>query len=406
MTVAVVGGGPAGMMAAAEAARRGCRTVLLEQNEKLGKKLYLTGKGRCNVTNACAREGFFEAVPRNPRFLYSAFAAFDNRDMMALLEGLGVPLKVERGGRVFPASDKSSDVLRAVERYVRESGAEVRLHTRVTGIAVSGGAVRAVRTEAGELPCEAVVLATGGCSYPQTGSTGDGYRFAAACGHTVEPPRGVLTPLVTREAWPAALAGLTLKNVVLSAARGGRTLHRSEPGELLFTHFGLSGPTILSASAHMRHMASGRYTVTLDLKPALTPEQLDQRLLRDLEKNKNRNFSNSLDELLPQKMIPVVVRRSGIPPEEKCNTITREQRAVLLDVLKHFTVEISGFAPLSGAIVTAGGVSVKEVDPKTMQSKLIQGLYFAGEILDVDAYTGGFNLQIAFATGHAAGENL
>lgn len=405
MTVAVVGGGPAGMMAAAEAARRGCRTVLLEQNEKLGKKLYLTGKGRCNVTNACAREGFFEAVPRNPRFLYSAFAAFDNRDMMALLEGLGVPLKVERGGRVFPASDKSSDVLRAMERYVRESGAEVRLHTRVTGIAVSDGAVRAVRTEAGELPCEAAVLATGGCSYPQTGSTGDGYRFAAACGHTVEPPRGVLTPLVTREAWPAALAGLTLKNVALSAARGGRTLHRSEPGELLFTHFGVSGPLVLALSSRLADDPAGA-ALSIDLKPGLDAQRLDARLLRDLEQNRQRRLRGALHALLPERLLLSVLAVAGVDADKPAAALTRGERQAIGAALKALPLTVAGARPVEEAIVTRGGVSVREVLPGSMASRRVAGLYFAGELLDTDAVTGGYNLQIAWSTGALAGRSV
>ena len=406
MTVVVVGGGPAGMLAAAEAAQAGARVLLLEQNEKLGKKLYITGKGRCNVTNACDRDGFFAAVVHNPRFLYSAFAAFDNRDLMALLERLGVPLKTERGGRVFPVSDKSSDILRAMERHVRQSGAEVRLHTRVTGLETEGGALRAVRTERETIPCDAAILATGGRSYPQTGSTGDGYRFARETGHAVEAARGALVPLVTREAWPETLSGLTLRNVTLSAFRGDRRLHASEPGELLFTHFGVSGPLVLSASAHMRGFPGKKYRLSIDLKPALDAEKLDERVLRDFGKNKNREFRNALSELAPHALIPVLVERSGIAPETRVNSVTREQRRALVSLMKDFTISISGTRPVAEAIVTAAGVSTREVDPRSMQSRLAPGLYFAGEVLDLDAYTGGFNLQIAWSTAYVAANSL
>ena len=402
MTVIVVGGGPAGMLAAAEAAQAGARVLLLEQNEKLGKKLYITGKGRCNVTNACDRDGFFAAVVHNPRFLYSAFAAFDNRDLMALLERLGVPLKTERGGRVFPVSDKSSDILRAMERHVRQSGAEVRLHTRVTGLETEGGALRAVRTERETIPCDAAILATGGRSYPQTGSTGDGYRFARETGHAVEAARGALVPLVTREAWPETLSGLTLRNVTLSAFRGDRRLHASEPGELLFTHFGLSGPMALSASAHLGEVLPGRYTVCLDLKPALDAQRLDARVLSDFARYRNRDFGNALGDLLPQKMISPVIAACGIDPRKKVNAVTRAEREALVRTLKCLCIPLAGLRPISEAIVTRGGVDVREISPKTMESRRVPRLYFAGEELDLDAYTGGYNLQIAFSTAQAA----
>lgn len=403
----VVGGGAAGMMAAITAAERGKHVLLLEKNAQLGRKIRITGKGRCNVTNNCEPRTVIESTPGNGRFLYGAVNHFTPQDTMDFFEGLGVPLKTERGNRVFPVSDNAHDIADALWKKLKKCRVEIR-QGNVKEVLTENGSVIGVRTENDVFEAPSVLLACGGASYPGTGSNGDGARLAEKLGHTIIPIRPSLVALTSDDEDCPAMQGLSLRNCGVTVTDNDK---KKKPvytdfGELLFTHFGLSGPTILSASAHMRHMAPGRYTVTLDLKPALTPEQLDQRLLRDLEKNKNRNFSNSLDELLPQKMIPVVVRRSGIPPEEKCNTITREQRAVLLNVLKHFTVEISGFAPLSGAIVTAGGVSVKEVDPKTMQSKLVPGLYFAGEILDVDAYTGGFNLQIAFATGHAAGENL
>ena len=405
MTVVVVGGGPAGMMAAAEAARGGCRVVLLERNEKLGKKLYLTGKGRCNVTNAGGREAFFDAVARNPRFLYSAFAAFDNRDMMALLERLGVPLKVERGGRVFPVSDKSSDVLRAMERYVRESGVDVRLHTRVVGLETADGAVRAVRTEAGALPCGAAILATGGRSYPQTGSTGDGYRFARQTGHAVEPPCGSLVPLVTCESWPGTLSGLTLKNVVLTARRDGRLLYRSEPGELLFTHFGVSGPLALTLSTRIAQEPAG-VALAIDLKPGLSGEQLDVRLLRDLEANRQRRLQGALHALLPERLLARVLAEAGVDAQKPVCGLTRAERTAVRDTLKALPLTVAGTRPIEEAIVTRGGVSVRDVLPGTLASRRVAGLYFAGELLDTDAVTGGYNLQIAWSTGALAGRSV
>lgn len=401
---AVVGGGPAGMLAAITAAERGRRVVLVEKNDRLGRKLRITGKGRCNVTNNCEPRTVIESAPGNGRFLYGAVQAFPPEETMRFFESLGVPLKVERGNRVFPVSDSAHDIADALARRLKELGVPV-----VRGaVRAENGAAAGVETDRGEVfGAPSVLLACGGASYPGTGSNGDGARLAKALGHTVEPLRPSLVALESPDPDCPAMQGLSLRNCGVAVwERGKKKPVYTDFGELLFTHFGLSGPTILSASAHMRRMEPGRYAVEIDLKPALDDAQLDQRLLRDLEKNKNRNFCNALGELLPQKMIPVVVRRSGIPPEEKCNAVTREQRAALRGVLRRFRVEISGFGPLSGAIVTAGGVSVREIDPKTMQSKLVPGLYFAGEIIDVDAYTGGFNLQIAFSTGYAAGSNL
>ena len=402
----IVGGGAAGMMAAITAAEYGKRVLLLEKNDKLGRKIRITGKGRCNVTNNCEPRTVIESTPGNGRFLYSAVQGFTPEDTMRFFEGLGVALKTERGNRVFPVSDNAHDIADAMAKKLKALRVPV-VQGCVRKVLTENGAVTGVETDKGIFSAPAVLLACGGASYPGTGSNGDGARLAAALGHTVTALRPSLVALVSEDPDCPAMQGLSLRNcgVAVRDNKKKKTIY-TDFGELLFTHFGLSGPTVLSASAHMRDMAPGRYTVELDLKPALTPEQLDQRLLRDLEKNKNKNFSNALDELLPQKMIPVVIARSGIPPEEKCNSVTREQRAALLEVLKHFTVGITGFAPLSGAIVTAGGVSVKEIDPKTMQSKLVSGLFFAGEIIDVDAYTGGFNLQIAFSTGYAAGVNL
>lgn len=397
----VVGGGAAGMMAAICAARRGTAVTLLEPNERLGKKLNITGKGRCNVTNDSSAEELLANVPKNGRFLYSAFSRFDGRDAMAFFEGLGVPLKVERGRRVFPVSDRSFDISAALERelkrlhvtLVRERAVCVRTDER--------GTVCGVKGEKHDFPAGAVLLATGGVSYPGTGSTGDGHRMAAMLGHTVTPLTGSLVPL--RADGCAEMQGLSLRNVGLTVFENGKKLY-TDFGEMLFTHFGVSGPLVLSASAHMRHFEKKHYTLELDLKPALDEQQLDKRLLSDFQKHANSDFCNALGELLPQKLIPAAVERSGIPPHEKVHDLTREQRAVLRGLLKHWRIEVSGQMPVEQAIVTSGGVKVGEIDPKTMASKQISGLYFAGELIDVDAYTGGFNLQIAWATGKAAGE--
>lgn len=398
--ILVVGGGAAGMLAAGTAAERGGRVTLLERNDRLGKKLYITGKGRCNVTNRCTVEEVLHNVPRNPRFLYSAMNAFPPEEAMAFFESLGCLLKTERGDRVFPASDKSASVVDALRGWLGKNGVRVE-QGRAVSLLLSDGRVMGVRTGAGEMPAERVILCTGGCSYPLTGSTGDGYRLAEQAGHTVVPPRGSLVPLEEAGEDCAEMAGLSLRNVSLKLLDGkGKTVYQ-DFGELLFTHFGLSGPTALSASAHME--PGKPYTVELDLKPALDEKKLDDRLLRDFDKYRNRDFENALGDLLPKSMIPVAVARSGIPPDRKVNAITKEQRRALLAVCKHFRVPIQGVRPVEEAIVTAGGVKTSEVNPKTMASRLCEGLYFAGELLDVDAYTGGFNLQIAWATGRAAG---
>lgn len=399
-SIFVVGGGAAGMMAAITAAENGAQVTLLERNDRLGKKLYITGKGRCNVTNDCAPEDFFQNVPRNPRFLYSAIYAFPPREVMAWFEARGCALKTERGNRVFPQSDKSASVIDALRAELRRLGVRV-LQERALDIVTQDGAVCGIETDGGFHKTERVILATGGCSYPQTGSTGDGYRMLEKLGHTIVPPVGSLVPLVEKGYDCKQMQGLALKNVTLRLVnQKGKTVFE-EFGELLFTHFGLSGPVVLSASAHMNEKDS--YTVLLDLKPALDEQKLDLRLLRDFEKFQNRDFENALVELLPRSMIPVIVRRSGIPAEEKVHSITREQRRALLELMKRFPVEIACKAPVEEAIVTSGGVKVSEIEPGTMQSKRVRGLYAAGELLDVDAYTGGFNLQIAWATGRAAG---
>ena len=406
-SVLVVGAGPAGMTAAGFAAAQGKRVLLLEKEDRAGKKLRITGKGRCNVTNDCDLETLIRSTPTNGRFLYGAFSRFSPQDTMAFLEGLGVPLKVERGRRVFPVSDRAADVAEALLRFVEQSGCRL-IRGRAGSLLLEDGGVRGVQTEAGEtIEAGAVVLATGGRSYPGTGSTGDGYRLARQAGHTVVEPKASLVPLVAQDGFCRELMGLSLRNISVRVEEleSGKLVYE-DFGELLFTHFGLSGPVILSASAHMRGMRPGKYAVLIDLKPALTEEQLDQRLQRDFLKFQNRDFINSLSELLPRKLIPAAVRLSGIGGEKKCNAVTREERLRFGRLLKRLPVRIEGFRPVEEAIVTSGGVSVKEVSPKTMESRLVRGLYFAGELLDVDAYTGGFNLQIAFSTGWLAGNSV
>ena len=389
------------MMAAVSAAERGARVTLLEPNERLGKKLNITGKGRCNVTNNADVQTLLANVPRNGKFLYSAFSRFDGRDAMAFFASIGVPLKTERGNRVFPVSDRAFDVSAALERRLKALKVSL-VRDRATELEITSGAVTGVRGERGTYPAGAVVLATGGVSYPATGSTGEGHRMAREAGHTVTDLQGSLVPLrdygLGRE-----LQGLSLRNVGLAVFEDRKKIY-TDFGEMLFTHFGVSGPLVLSASAHMRHFGKKTYRLEIDLKPALDEQALDKRLLRDFEKYANHDFCNALDDLLPQKLIPVAVERSGIPPHQKVHDLTREQRRELVQGLKHFSVEIAGPCPVTDAIVTSGGIKISEIDPKTMESKLVKGLYFSGEIMDVDAYTGGFNLQIAWATGRAAGQ--
>ncbi len=401
--VVVIGGGAAGMMAAGTAAQHGADVTLLEPNGRLGKKLLITGKGRCNVTNDCAWQDVLQNVPVNPRFLYSALAGFSPADAKAFFESYGCALKTERGNRVFPVSDQSRSVLAALERFLQESGVRV-LTRRAVQISAADGRVVGVKTDAGPIPADCVIVATGGMSYPATGSTGDGYRLAQALGHTIIEPDGSLVPLVEKGHDCAKMQGLALKNVAIRLVNGkGKTVYE-DFGELLFTHFGLSGPVILSASSHMQRGENG-YTVRIDLKPALDEKTLDARIVRDFSAAQNRDFENSLSALLPRSMIPVVIARSGIAPTQKVNSITKQQRRALLECIKCFQVPIACKAPVEDAIVTTGGVQVQQVNAKTMESKLVQGLYFAGEVLDVDAYTGGFNLQIAWATGHLAGRS-
>jgi len=439
--VVVIGGGAAGMLAASVAAERGLRVLLLEQGDRLGSKLRITGKGRCNLTNDCDVSEVLANIPTGGRFLQSALNGFTPRDVMKLFESLGVPLKTERGGRVFPQSDKAADIVDALRRYMDKSGV-VQTRGRAVRIATEDGAVTGVVTADGDgieravsrakpslhnrfalgcaetakhdiIACKSVILATGGMSYPATGSTGDGYRMASELGHTVTPIRGSLVPLEAEPDLCSRMQGLALKNVQLSIydAAGKKPIF-TDFGELLFTHFGLSGPLVLSASAHMRDFDNNRtvrcrqYHTLIDLKPALDEKKLDLRILRDFEKYSNRDFANALGDLLSKLMIPVFVEQSGIPPDTKVHSISREQRLGLVRLFKAFRIDIQRPRPVAEAIITSGGVDLREINPKTMESKLISGLHFAGEIIDADAYTGGFNLQIAWSTAHAAGAHL
>lgn len=401
--ITVIGGGAAGCIAALTAAKAGASVLLMERNPKLGRKLYITGKGRCNVTNDSPAEEVLKSVPRNGRFLTSTMTRFPPAEVKALFESLGVPLKTERGNRMFPQSDKSADIIDALLMALRRARVDI-LEDRAEAILTEGGAVCGVKAEHGTHGCKAVILATGGVSYPLTGSTGDGYRMAAELGHTIIDPKPSLVPLVGEGDICQRMQGLSLRNVTIKVKNGKGKVIFSELGELLFTHFGLSGPLILSASAHMRDFDTDRYTVSIDLKPALDEKALDARLLRDFGENPNRDFHNVLDGLVPRLLAPVLVELAGIPGYTKVNAITKEQRRRLLETLKCLTIGIKGPRPVAEAIVTSGGVKVNEVNPNTMESKLTPGLYLAGELLDIDAYTGGFNLQIAWSTGHAAGE--
>lgn len=403
------------MMAAVFAARNGGQVTLLEQNEKTGKKIYITGKGRCNLTNACETEDFFGNVISNGKFLYSAFYQMDNRGVMEFFESAGCRLKEERGARIFPVSDHSSDVIHALNRQMEKEGVKVLLHTKAEGLSiertdaepddVSGlKFITGVRISDGRvLPADAVIIATGGKSYEATGSTGDGYRFAQEAGHTLKEIRPALVPFTVKEEWCRQMQGLSLKNVSVTLKKEKKRIYEGF-GEMLFTHFGVSGPLILSASSHyVKKHAGETVLLGIDLKPALSKEQLDKRLLRDFDENKNKQFKNALDGLLPSKMIPIVIELSGISPEKKVNEVTREERGRLIHILKGMEMTVTGTRGFTEAIVTQGGVAIKEVNPSTMESKLVKGLYFAGEVLDLDAVTGGFNLQIAWSTGYLAG---
>ena len=392
-------------MAAFWAAKEGDDVILLEQNEKLGKKLFITGKGRCNVTNACGIEELLDHVVTNKEFLYSGFYSFSNEMVIELLEKLGCPMKIERGNRVFPLSDHSSDVIRALEQGLRQNGVEIRLNTKVKNILKDNGCAAGVRLAGGDtVKADKVIVATGGMSYPSTGSTGDGYRFARENGHHITELVPALVPLQTAGDICSRLQGLSLRNIKAVLTADGKKVY-DEFGEMLFTHFGVSGPVILSASSHLKQYRGKKLELHIDWKPALSDEQLDHRILRDFQKVMNKEFKNSLDHLLPKKAIPVMIELSGIPGHKKVNEITKEERRRLLSLMKDFTLTVTGARGFKEAIITQGGIDVKEIDPGTMESKKIKGLYFAGEVLDLDAVTGGFNLQIAWSTGYLAGSN-
>ena len=399
----VVGGGAAGMMAAITAAEKGISVMMLERNPKMGRKLYITGKGRCNVTNHCSPQEVLDSTRRHSRFLYGAITRTPPSWVEDFFRAEGVALKVERGNRVFPESDRAADIIDALVRGLRRGRVQI-VQDRACRVQVENGTVCGVVGEKGMYPCKAVVLATGGASYPATGSTGDGYRMAAELGHTVVPARPSLVPLEAEGDLCGRMQGLSLKNVVLKVKNQKNKIQFQEQGELLFTHFGLSGPLVLSASAHLRDFETDTYRAIIDLKPALEEEKLDARLLRELSENANKDMQNVAAALVPRLMIPVILEQSGIIPEQKAHDLTKGERRRLLETLKGLTISIRGPRPIAEAIVTAGGVKVGEIDPKTMSSKKIAGLFFAGELIDVDAYTGGFNLQIAWATGRAAGE--
>lgn len=403
--VIVIGGGAAGLFAAISAAENGADVMLFEKNDRCGKKLRITGKGRCNVTNDCSTEEFLQNVPTNPRFLYSALSVLSTQDVKDFFEDEGVPLKTERGKRVFPVSDKAQDIVSALVSACHSRGVKI-INEKVRSLVISEEKIKGIVTESGEYTADAVIVCTGGRSYTRTGSDGDGYTFAKAAGHTVTPLLPSLVPIVCAGKLCPSLQGLSLKNVSLSIT--DKTTKKevySDFGEMMFTHFGITGPMVLSASAHIPDIASGKYEARINLKPALDEKTLDTRILSDFSKYSNKDLINALGDLLPQKLIPVVISLSGIDPRKKINSITREERQSLSDVIRGLRLTLIGFRPLEEAIITKGGVNVKEIDPKTMASKKCEGLYFAGEVIDVDAYTGGFNLQIAFSTGKLAGRS-
>jgi predicted Rossmann fold flavoprotein len=403
--VIVIGGGAAGLFAAISAAENGADVLLLEKNDRCGKKLRITGKGRCNVTNDCTTEEFLQNVPSNPRFLYGALNCLSTQDVKDFFEGEGVPLKTERGKRVFPVSDKAEDIVSALVNACRDRGVKI-INEKVLSLIIEDEKIRGVKTHSGERYADAVIICTGGRSYSRTGSDGDGYEFARSAGHTVTPLLPSLVPIVCAGKLCPSLQGLSLKNVSLSIIdKNTQKEVYSDFGEMMFTHFGITGPMVLSASAHIPDISSGRYEARINLKPALDEKTLDARVLSDFSKYANKDLINALDDLLPQKLIPVVISLSGIDERKKVNSITREERKALTDVIRSIRLSLVGFRSLEEAIITKGGVSVKEIDPKTMESKKCKGLYLAGEVIDVDAYTGGFNLQIAFSTGKLAGRS-
>ncbi len=404
--VVVIGGGPAGMVAAGNAALKGCKVNLIEKNEKLGKKLYITGKGRCNLTNASEPDVLIENTIGNPYFMYSAFYTFGSDKTMEFFESLGVKLKIERGNRVFPLSDKSSDIIKALEKFLANNNVVVKLKTEAADIIIDNKKVSGVMLKDGNvILAERVIIATGGLSYPATGSTGDGYKFAAKCGHSVSKLYPSLVPLRVSEKWCSELQGLSLKNVSIEVKIGGKSVYKNF-GEMMFTHFGVTGPLILSASRYITDRILQNPEIIVDLKPALSEKELDLRILRDFDKFINKSFKNSLNGLLPQKLIPVIIKLTEINPDKKVNEITKNERKRLSSLLKNLKLNVVGTAGFSEAVVTCGGVCVDEIDPSTMESKIVSGLFFAGEVIDVDSFTGGFNLQAAFSTGYLAGNNV
>ncbi|MDY2589550.1 MAG: NAD(P)/FAD-dependent oxidoreductase [Agathobacter sp.] len=405
--VVVVGGGAAGMMAAYQAAKNGHKVILVDKNEKLGKKIYITGKGRCNLTNAGELEVIFNNIMTNRKFLYSALYSFTNDDVINFFENNGMKTKIERGNRVFPVSDHSSDVISTVAKALRKNKVDIRLFTPVKDLIITNDKACGVLLENGEkIMCDSVIIATGGLSYPSTGSTGDGYRFAKDSGHTINKCEPSLVPMNIKEEWVKELQGLSLRNVNVRIINGKKKLY-NELGEMLFTHFGVSGPLILSASAMInRKYFDENLKIIIDLKPALDVEQLNKRILRDFEEELNKQFKNSLNKLLPSKLVPVVINLSGIDPDKQVNTITKEERQKLAYLLKNLEISFNGFRGWNEAIITKGGISVKDINPSTMESKIVSNLYFCGEVLDLDALTGGYNLQIAWSTGYLAGDSV
>ncbi len=404
----VIGGGAAGMIAAGTAAENGKKVLLIERNEKLGKKIYITGKGRCNLTNAADLDVVMKNIIRNPKFLYSAFHAFSNKDVMEFFENLGIRLKIERGQRVFPASDKSHDVIRALEKYIKKNNVTVYLNQRVKDVLTEKDRVAGVEIFSGQkYYAPKVILATGGISYPQTGSTGDGYKISEKLSHEIIAPEPSLIPIETKENWAKELQGVSLKNVALNLFENEKLKH-SEFGEMIFTHFGISGPIVLSTSYFVKECMKNKtvFYLSLDLKPALKTETIDRRIQRDFEKYSRKQFKNSLDDLFPQKLIPIIIRFSKIDGEKTVNQITKEERLNLCNLIKNLKMTVKCLRPVEEAIITSGGVSVKDINSSTMESKKIKGLFFAGEIIDVEGYTGGFNLQIAFSTGYLAGKSV
>ena len=403
--VVVIGGGPAGLFSAAIAAKNGNKVILIDKNDVLGRKLRITGKGRCNVTNSADISDFIGMVCSNPNFMYNAFYSFTNQDLRDFFEQAGVPLKEERGGRIFPVSDSAKDIANALIKHAKDNGVVI-IKDNVIKVLQENNLVCGVLTKTSKkIECNRVIVATGGASYPLTGSTGDGYKFAKELGHSIITPYPSLIPLLVEEDYIGDLQGLSLKNIAIKVTKNSKCVYE-DFGEMIFTHYGLSGPVILSASSNLKNIENSNYKISIDLKPALTFEQLDKRIQRDFEKNINKNFSNSLDELLPSKLIDTIIKLSGIDPYIKVHQINKQQRTDLCNLLKNMTFTITGVRPIEEAIITRGGVNTKEINPSTMESKIVSGLYFCGEVIDVDAYTGGFNLQIAFSTAYLAGSNV